>query len=520
MFSNVDVLSRDKVLELSARLKTMDVSPSIIALQEVKPKRYRFERISEEYKLDEYESVECNISNEEGRGMLMYIKKGISYNVVDLGSGYCEYCCIEVFCGSDTLLITSVYRSPSSDEDNNKRLFELFHVLSNRNENYKVIVGDYNFPHINWSNLTSSMGHNNINTQFIELIRDCYLTQHIKVITRMRGEVAGNTLDLLFSNEESVIEDVQICSPLGKSDHACISFICDIQEVEYNSRKTVYMYEKANYLLMKQRLNIDWPNFLGTETDTETKWTRFKNKLQDTVSEGVPKRQFRLVHNKRKRKNENLPMNRKLWSKIKRKQRLWETMKNMKQGTTPSQDRYAEVELEYRRLNNQVRRETRNAVKKKEQEIARNSKSNPKVFWKYVQSKTSTKAKIGELFRDEEKTLKTTTDKEKADVLSDYFSSTFITETLGATPNVDRKDVPRLGRPMFTKERIREIIKKLKRNKSPGPDELHPRIIKELMEELLEPLSIIFSSSFSEGQVPQDWKVANVTAIYKKGCKS
>lgn len=85
-------------------------------------------------------------------------------------------------------------------------------------------------------------------------------------VTRIRGDRSGSTLDLLFSNDESVIEDVQVQNLLGKSNHACISFVCDIEELRYSSTKTVYVYEKANYLLMKQRLNIDWGVLLGTET--------------------------------------------------------------------------------------------------------------------------------------------------------------------------------------------------------------------------------------------------------------
>ena len=38
--------------------------------------------------------------------------------------------------------------------------------------------------------------------------------------------------------------------------------------------------------------------------------------------------------------------------------------------------------------------------------------------------------------------------------------------------------------------------------KSPGPDEQHPRVLKELAEELSEPLSIIFLKSWEMGEVP------------------
>ena len=48
-----------------------------------------------------------------------------------------------------------------------------------------------------------------------------------------------------------------------------------------------------------------------------------------------------------------------------------------------------------------------------------------------------------------------------------------------------------------------------------GPDGIHPRVLKELAEVLTKPLSIIYQQSCLTGQVP-DWRLANVTAIYKK----
>ena len=55
--------------------------------------------------------------------------------------------------------------------------------------------------------------------------------------------------------------------------------------------------------------------------------------------------------------------------------------------------------------------------------------------------------------------------------------------------------------------------------RSPGPDELYPRVIKELEEELSEPLSIIFAKPWKTGEVPEDWRRANVVPIFKMGKK-
>nr|XP_048674852.1 golgin subfamily B member 1 isoform X3 [Caretta caretta] len=75
------------------------------------------------------------------------------------------------------------------------------------------------------------------------------------------------------------------------------------------------------------------------------------------------------------------------------------------------------------------------------------------------------------------------------------------------------------GQPSVEIEVIRDYLEKLDVHKSMGPDELHPRVLKELAAVIAEPLAIIFENSWRTGEVPDDWKKANVVPIFKKGKK-
>ena len=62
---------------------------------------------------------------------------------------------------------------------------------------------------------------------------------------------------------------------------------------------------------------------------------------------------------------------------------------------------------------------------------------------------------------------------------------------------------------------------KLNPGEAAGPDNISPRILKELHNKIAPILTDIFNKSLSEGIVPDDWKNAYVTPVYKKGpeCK-
>ncbi|KFV02703.1 RNA-directed DNA polymerase from mobile element jockey, partial [Tauraco erythrolophus] len=73
--------------------------------------------------------------------------------------------------------------------------------------------------------------------------------------------------------------------------------------------------------------------------------------------------------------------------------------------------------------------------------------------------------------------------------------------------------------PVIQEERIKDLLLRLDAHKSMGPDGFHPRVLRELADVIAKPLSIIFGQSWLTGEVPLDWRLVDVTPIYKKGRK-
>nr|VZI46441.1 unnamed protein product [Spirometra erinaceieuropaei] len=71
----------------------------------------------------------------------------------------------------------------------------------------------------------------------------------------------------------------------------------------------------------------------------------------------------------------------------------------------------------------------------------------------------------------------------------------------------------------FTEGMVLTELLRLKESKSPGPDEIPAKILKELAGELAKPLSTHFHTSFETGHLPPDWKSAWITPLYKDGSR-
>ena len=117
-----------------------------------------------------------------------------------------------------------------------------------------------------------------------------------------------------------------------------------------------------------------------------------------------------------------------------------------------------------------------------------------------------------------------TDEKEMATVFNKYFGSVYTKEKLEQMPK-PRKGFVGDNETMVSnihcsEELIVELLAKLKTDKSPGLDNLHPKFLFEVREEIGKCLALIFNESLRTGEVPRDWRDALVTPLFKKGSRN
>ncbi|KAK4827435.1 LOW QUALITY PROTEIN: hypothetical protein QYF61_017992 [Mycteria americana] len=167
------------------------------------------------------------------------------------------------------------------------------------------------------------------------------------------------------------------------------------------------------------------------------------------------------------------------------------------------------------------REKIRRAKAELELNLAAAVKDNKKHFFKYISSKRRAKENLQPLVGGGGNTV--TKDEEKAEVLNAFFASVFNSRancSLGTKPpESEDRDGDQNGAPIIQGEMVSDLLHHLDTHKSMGPDGIHQRVLKELADVLTKPLSIIYQQSWLTGEVPADWRLANVTPIFKKGWK-
>ena len=201
-----------------------ETTPDIIAITEVKPTNFSRTLTALEYQLPGYNMEMDGLDSEDrGRGTAIYIHQSLQYIRIDLArviqsqtgtvSVPIDFIACEIKLTEDKLLLCNIYRSPNNSKVNDQLLNDTMRKLSDTGHYKQILmVGDFNHPGISWEDVIAN-GEDDYN--FLETVRDCFLTQHVSTPTRGRGAQIPSVLDLVLTSVDDAIEFIDVGGPSG-----------------------------------------------------------------------------------------------------------------------------------------------------------------------------------------------------------------------------------------------------------------------------------------------------------------
>ena len=289
LYTNADQL-QNKMEELCVYVN--EYNPTLILVTEVLPKNNKTMKLSCDSVIYTIDGYSIFAGGNEGRGVNIYVKNEVSETPIKfLNEQYCDASWCTLLDGPSVITLGCIYRSPSAPKDTSILINSLI-TQASKLDGRLLVIGDFNYPGINWSDWTTQHGEMHEEFLFIESLRDNFLIQHISESTRYREGNEPSTIDLLISNEESDINSITILPGIGLSDHCLLLFeyFCYQKKSHSDESQTFMKYDSCDYIgFCKQWSNIDWETEF-VDSNIEDMWNIFKCKYESSVEQFVPKK--------------------------------------------------------------------------------------------------------------------------------------------------------------------------------------------------------------------------------------
>ncbi len=365
-----------------------------------------------------------------------------------------------------------------------------------------TLVGDFNLPEINWKTFACPA------SGFCRIIFDFFtansFNQFVSLPTR-----GGNTLDLVFCNDNNCITNVKVLSnPILASDHLPVSFSLSNLSVPPGdpSSTLIYDYKNADYVGLGNFLQRqNWDLLFENCASANNIYDVFCDVMYAGVEVYVPK--------KRVRKSFAFRLPRTLRRLRARRNALYRN-RNVDEA---SRVLYRDCCREWR--------EKVLAYNEKMEAKCINS-GNVRRFYKFANSKLKKKQGLAPL-RREDGSL-TCDDNEKSELLNAFFGSVF-THDNGRHPEFASRVQAgvKFEEIIFSPRKVQKVLKSLPNKLSRSPDSLPSLFLKYIWKNAVTsnnlyacvsvPLSKIFNFCFQMGDLPDVWLTADVVGVFKKG---
>ena len=224
---------------------------------------------------------------QRGGGVLICVKSDcISVRRRDLENENVEAVVCELRGSNDSkLILAAFYRPPNMDSNYLHNVVDVLYNIHRTGASNIFILGDFNFPHVDWSNYSSS---SNFDSIFIECLFDCFWSQLINSPTRSVND-SSTILDLLITSVPEFVRHITILSGEFSSDHMLITFdIISLKRIK-PFKRYVYNYKDADFGGLQELLNyIPW-DIAYDENYMDLSTVKWMDLFLSAVNDCVPK---------------------------------------------------------------------------------------------------------------------------------------------------------------------------------------------------------------------------------------
>ena len=263
--------------------------------------------------------------------------------------------------------------------------------------------------------------------------------------------------------------------------------------------------------MCKKVSEYDWSNILEKSKHIDEQWESFAELITNAQETHISHKTIDM--NKNKSNSWKVPRTKEMKTIGNKRERKW--TRYMKTGNL---NHYKE----FCSNRNKVKKLSKANRKVYEATLASETKSNPKAVYKYINKRLNIQKEITEIHVNSESTESRITEDNDLilDTFSKYLASIFTKNDNNHLPTIDMSPCKsKMNEFLVTERMVSEQIRKLDITKSAGPDNINARVLKELHDVIIEPLTLLFNNSLNQGMVPQEWKKALVPPIHKKGNK-
>ena len=420
-----------------------------------------------------------------------------------------ELVVMDILSSHSPIRIFLCYRAPSSDYDsdalnNTTLLCECIESLLQPHVT-ALILGDFNFPRINWTRNTSLFNSNTCTGIFLDFVNKHAFHQFVSVSTRIDSVFNNESLlDIVLSNDVNFVHNVEVNDPFSNSDHSVVSFDI-INSCKHFVQPTSYHdFNKADWeSIISYLREIDFNDvFLNCDNNVSNCVESFYNILYTCINQYVP---LRLVGRQRNSAgNGCLPKHiRRLLTK---KRAAWRKYRKSRTDSNLSR---------HKSLAKRVRSAINERVAQHEEALIEGNNFNK--MYTYINRKFNISTPIGPLL-DNTGTL-INEPSAKAELLQNTFTSNFTIDN-GQLPSMNVQNSCNIDTVVFSPSVVKRVVSKLKNKVKGGPDGIPAIFLKKCVNELCSPISFIFSLCMTNGYIPPDWLRSYIAPIPKKGISS